>query len=55
MREAERSLQKTQQYPEERVKVEIEELESLLGPDDKEVDFLRILEEARVLKGLRDI
>ena len=30
------------------LKVEIEELESLLGPDDTEVDFRRILEEARI-------
>ena len=32
-------------------KVEIEELESLLGPDDREVNFRRILEEARDTKG----
>ena len=31
--------------------VEIEELESLLGPDDLDVDFRRILEEARGNKG----
>ena len=31
--------------------MEIEELESLLGPDDTEVDFRRILEEARDEKG----
>ena len=29
------------------MKVEVEELESLLGPEDSEVDFRRILEEAR--------
>ena len=33
------------------LKVEIEELESLLGPGDIEVDFRRILEEARDRKG----
>ena len=33
-------------------KVEVEELESLLGPEDSEVDFRRILEEARNKKGL---
>ena len=39
----------TKQYLEEskKLKVEIEELESLLGPDDTEVDFRR--------KWLRDI
>ena len=29
------------------MKVEIDELESLLGPDDSDVDFRRIIEEAR--------
>ena len=44
---------KTKQYLEERksLKVNIEELESLLGPDDTDVDFRRILEEARDKKG----
>ena len=39
----------TKQYLEESEsfkKVEVEELESLLGPDDSDVDFRRILEEA---------
>ena len=31
--------------------VEVEELESLLGPEDSEVDFWRILEEARSNQG----
>ena len=46
-------IAKTKQYLEEREcsKVEIEELESLLGPDDTEVDFRRILGQKR----LRDI
>ena len=45
----ERLLQKTKQYLEESysMKVEVEELVSLLGPEDSEVDFRRILEEAR--------
>ena len=44
---------KTKQYlkESESLKVEIEELESLLGPDDTDVDFRRILEEARDEKG----
>ena len=45
---------KTKQYLEESkdsLKVEIEELESLLGVDDTEVDFRRIQEEARDEKG----
>ena len=33
------------------MKVEIEEFESLLGPDDVDVDFRRILEKARDEKG----
>ena len=33
------------------MKVEVEELESLLGPEDSEVDFRRILEEARNKQG----
>ena len=46
-------IARTKQYWEERksVKVEVEELESLLGPDDSDVDFRRILEEARDEKG----
>ena len=46
-------IAKTKQYLEEMksLKVEIEELESLLGPDDTEVDCRRILEEARGEKG----
>ena len=33
------------------VKVEVEELEDLLGPDDVDVDFRRILEEAKDERG----
>ena len=33
------------------MKVEIEELESLLGPDDLNVDLRRIIDEARDKKG----
>ena len=33
------------------MKVEIEELESLLGPEDLDVDFSTIIEEARDKKG----
>ena len=33
------------------MKVEVEELESPLGPEDSEVDFTRILEEVRNEKG----
>ena len=33
------------------MKVEVEELESLLGPEDSEVGFMRILEEARNEQG----
>ena len=33
------------------LKVEVEELESLLGPEDSDVDFRRISEEARNKKG----
>ena len=42
-------IAKTKQYLEtsESFRVEIEELESLLGPDDMEVKFGRILKEAR--------
>ena len=43
----------TKQYLEEskNLKVEIEELESVLGPDDTEVNFRRSLEEARGENG----
>ena len=46
-------ISRTKQCLEERktIKVDIEELETLLGPDDIDVDFRRILEEARVEKG----
>ena len=49
-------IARTKQYLEENLclKVEVEELELLLGPDDSDVDFRRILEEARD-KRLRDI
>ena len=48
---------RTEQYLEESqsLKVEVEELESLLGPDDSDVDFRRILQETRDEKRLRDI
>ena len=47
---------KTKQYLEESdsVTVEVEELESLLGPEDSDVDFRRMLEEARNKQG-RDL
>ena len=35
----------------ESAKVEVEELESLLGPDDSEVNFRRIMREARDDRG----
>ena len=46
-------IARTKQYLEESysVKVEVEELEDLLGPDHVDVDFMRILEEARDEKG----
>ena len=46
-------IARTKQYSEEShsVKVEVEELEDLLGPDDVDVDFRRILKEARDEKG----
>ena len=46
-------LARTRRYLEESfcMKVEVEELESLLGPDDSDVAFRRILEEARGKKG----
>ena len=44
--ETERSLERSYS-----VKVEIEELESLLGRDDVDVDFRRILKEARDERG----
>ena len=48
---------KTKRYLEvsQNMKGELEELESLWGPDDLDVDFRRTLEEARGQKGLRDI
>ena len=45
MRETERSWQRRSST------WKIEELESLLGPEDSEVDFRRFLEEARDEKG----
>ena len=33
------------------MKVEVEELDSLLGPDDSDVDFRRIMTEARDERG----
>ena len=44
---------RTKRYLEvsQNIKVEIEELESLLGPDDSDVDLRRIIEEARGKKG----
>ena len=46
-------IARTKQYSEESkcVKVEVKELESLLGPGDSAVDFRRFLEEARDDKG----
>ena len=46
-------IARTKQYLEESysVKVEAEELEELLGPDDVDVDARRILKEARDAKG----
>ena len=46
-------IARTKQYLEKRksIKVNIDELETLLGPDDSDVDFRRILEEARDKKG----
>ena len=46
-------IARTKQYLEKRksIKVNIEELKTLLGPDDSDVDFRRILEEARDKKG----
>ena len=37
------------------MRVEIEELESLLGPEDSEVDFSQILRYARTKKGWQDL
>ena len=50
-------IARTKKYLEESksLKVEVEELESLLGPDDSDVDFRRIQQEARDEKRLRDI
>ena len=46
-------IARTKQYLEESfsVKVEVEELEELLGPDDVDVDFRRIMREARDERG----
>ena len=46
-------IARTKQYLEESdsVKVEVEELESLRGPEDSDVDFRRILKEARNKQG----
>ena len=46
-------IEKTKEYLEasQRLKVEVEELESLLCPDDSYVVFRRILEEARDEEG----
>ena len=46
-------IARTKQYLEESesLKVEVEELESLQGPDDSDVDFRRILDEARDRRG----
>ena len=55
VREQERSLQERHSTWKKSysVKVEVEELEDLLGPDDVDVDFRRILEEARDENGAR--
>ena len=49
--------EKTKHYLEESdsMKVEVEELESLLGPEDSEVDFRRILEEGEEQTRSRDL
>ena len=46
-------IARTKRYLEESKisKVEVEDLESLLGPDDSDVDFRRILEEIRDKRG----
>ena len=53
VRKKERSSQEENSFLEESysVKVAVEELEDLLGPDDADVDFRRVLEEARDEKG----
>ena len=48
-------IARTKQYLEESQSLKVEELESLLGPDDSDVDFRRIQQEARDEKSLRDI
>ena len=50
-------IARTKQYLEESksLKVEVEDVESLLGPDDSDEDFRRILEEVRDKKRSRDI
>ena len=52
----ERSLQKRKQYLEEgnNLKVDVEELESLLCPEDSEVDFRANLGRSEEQKGSRD-
>ena len=46
-------IARTKQYLKESysVKVEVEELEDLLGPEDVAVDFRRIMKEARAERG----
>ena len=44
-------IARTKQYLEESYSVEVEELEDLLGPDDVDVDFRKILKEARDERG----
>ena len=50
-------IARTRQYLEERksTKMEVEELEDKLGPDDIDVDSRRILEEARDDKRVRNV
>ena len=51
-------IERTKRYLEvsQNTKVKIEELESLLGPNDSDVDFRRFMEEeARYTKRLRDV
>ena len=50
-------IARTKQYLERSysVKVEVEELEDLLGPDDVDVDLRRLLKEARDEKSVPDI
>ena len=50
-------IARTKQYLEESKssKVEVEELESLLGTEHSDVDFRRIFGRSKEQKGLRDI